>query len=79
MREYLIAFSFTLKTDTPEAIEDLIHEAMPDNKGVTIIDLNPNDLKDAALWAARSCFEEMNTSQMIWYVENLTVTSVKSI
>ncbi len=77
MREYIIKYNFSLKHDIPEALAELINENSPNHDGFLIADLNPSEIDAAALWAARNHFEEVHTTQMIWYIDNLSVTSVK--
>jgi hypothetical protein len=79
MSEYLIKYEFSLKTETPESFEALIKEASPELNGFLITDLKPSEVDQEAIWAARNNFEETHTPKMIWYVENLTVSSLKVI
>jgi len=79
MREYIVKYCFSLKADTPEDIRQLVRETSPNLSELTIVDINPHDLKAGALWAARSNFEELHSTQLIWYVEKLEITSIKVI
>ena len=79
MREYLVQYRFSLKENTPQEIRELVTETSPEFTEITIVDMNPDGLEAAALWAARNNFEALHTSKLIWYVENLDVTSSKTI